>query len=158
MELFDLGSFLIQGINFIIVGFVLRRFFFIPYLQFLDEEAKKRKDLELQLAKSTHILEDAHNQAANIIDQSKVDARIIGTEIVENSRKEGTEILTKAQRDADSARSKWFADVAHERKVMADELRTKVIDIALKLNAKIFGNTTDNHKEFLLAQTKEVSL
>lgn len=106
MELFDLGSFLIQGINFIIVGFVLRRFFFIPYLQFLDEEAKKRKDLELQLAKSTHILEDAHNQAANIIDQSKVDARIIGTEIVENSRKEGTEILTKAQRDADSARSK----------------------------------------------------
>lgn len=41
---------------------------------------------------------------------------------------------------------------------MADELRTKVIDIALKLNAKIFGNTTDNHKEFLLAQTKEVSL
>lgn len=41
---------------------------------------------------------------------------------------------------------------------MADELRTKVIDIALRLNAKIFGTTTDAHKEFLIAQSKEASL
>lgn len=106
MELFDFGSFFIQAINFIIVGYVLRRFFFVPYMKFLDEEEKKRANLELQLAKSTNILEDAHNQAANIVDQSKLDARIIGTEIVENARKEGTEILTKAQHDADTARSK----------------------------------------------------
>ena len=72
--LFDLSSFVIQAINFAIVAFVLRKFFFVPYMQFLDEEAKKRKHLEAEIAKSAHILTDAHNQATNIIDQSKVDA------------------------------------------------------------------------------------
>jgi hypothetical protein len=48
--------------------------------------------------------------------------------------------------------------VDHERKQMADELRTKVIDIALKLNAKIFGENTKDHTDFLKAQTKDITL
>lgn len=156
--LFDFGSFIIQAINFMIVAYVLRRFFFVPYLKFLDGETKKRKELEEQLAKSSHVLEDAHNQAANLVDQAKFDARITATEILENARKESSEILTKAHSDADIARSKGFADVVHERKVMADDLRTKVLDIALKLNAKIFGANAQDHREFLTAQTKDITL
>ncbi len=140
------------------MAIVLRRFFFIPYLKFLDGETKKRKQLEEQLAKSSHVLEDAHNQATNLVDQAKVDARITATEILENARKEGSEILTKAHSDADIARSKGFADVVHERKVMADELRSKILDIALKMNAKIFGTNSKNHQEFLTAHTADISL
>ena len=156
--LFDFGSFIIQAINFVIVAFVLRRFFFVPYLKFLDREIKKRKELEEQLTKSAHVLEDAHNQAANLIDQAKLDARITATEILENARKEGSEILIKAHSDADLARSKGFADVVHERKVMADELKSKVLDIALKLNAKIFGANAQDHREFLITQTQNITL
>ena len=119
---------------------------------------KKRKELEAEIAKSAHVLEDAHNQAANIVDQAKVDARITATEIIENSRKEGAEILKKANTDADIARSKGFTDIAHERKTMADELRTKVLDIALKLNTKIFGENSEEHADFLATQTKNISL
>ena len=156
--LFDFGSFIIQAINFVIVAFVLRRFFFVPYLKFLDRETKKRKELEEQLTKSAHVLEDAHNQAANLIDQAKLDARITATEILENARKEGSEILIKAHSDADLARSKGFADVVHERKAMADELKSKVLDIALKLNAKIFGANAQDHREFLTTQTQNITL
>lgn len=157
-EILDLGSLIIQGVNFLIVAYVLRRFFFVPYMKFLDEETKKRKELEEQIAKSSHILEEAHNQAANIVDQAKVNARITASEIVENARKEGEEIVAKANSDADVARSKGFADVAYERKMMAEELRTKIIDIALRLNAKIFGENTKDHAEFLRTQTKDISL
>ena len=104
--LFDLSSFVIQVINFAIVAFVLRKFFFVPYMQFLDEEAKKRKALEAEIAKSAHILTDAHNQASNIIDQSKVDAKLIASEIAENARKESVELIKKAHQDADAARTK----------------------------------------------------
>lgn len=104
--LIDWSSLIIQTINFAIVAFVLSRFFFKPYMKFLDEEAAKRKDLEDKLAKQTHILEEAHNQATNIIDQAKVDARIVASEIVENSRKEGAEILARANKDAELTRSK----------------------------------------------------
>jgi F0F1-type ATP synthase membrane subunit b/b' len=72
----------------LIVAFVLRKFFFVPYIAFLDKEAMERKELEEKLTKSTHILADAHLQATNIIDQARVDARMIALEITENARKE----------------------------------------------------------------------
>ena len=150
--LIDWGSFLIQIINFAIVAYVLRRFFFVPYLQFLDEEALKRKDLEEKLAKQSHILEEAHNQAANLVDQAKVDARMVASEIIDNARKEGKELAEKATKDAELTRSKGFADIAGERISMENEMKKRVIDVALALNAKVFGESKA-HREFLEPQS-----
>ena len=155
--LFDLSSFIIQAINFVIVAFVLRKFFFVPYMQFLDEEAKKRKTLEAEIAKSANILTDARNQAANIIDQSKVDAKLIAAEIAENARKEAAEIVKKAHMDADAARAKGFDDIALERKMIIEELRSKVIDVALKMNEKLFSKNEAN-VEFLNVQAKTIEI
>ncbi|MBC7503445.1 ATP synthase F0 subunit B [Candidatus Gracilibacteria bacterium] len=155
--LFDLSSFIIQAINFIIVAFVLRKFFFIPYMHYLDEEAKKRKTLETELAKSANILTDAHNQAANIIDQSKVNAKLIASEIAENARKESVELIKKAHADADAARAKGFDDIEFERKALVEELRSKVIDVALKMNEKLFTKNEAN-VEFLKTQAKTIEL
>lgn len=155
--LFDLSSFIIQAINFVIVAFVLRKFFFVPYMQFLDEEAKKRKTLEAEIAKSANILTDARNQAANIIDQSKVDAKLIAAEIAENARKEAAEIVKKAHMDADAARAKGFDDIALERKMIIEELRSKVIDVALKMNEKLFSKNEAN-VEFLKVQAKTIEI
>ncbi len=155
--LFDLSSFIIQAINFAVVAFVLRRFFFVPYMSYLDEEAKKRKHLEAEIAKSAHILTDAHNQATNIIDQAKVDAKLIASEIAENARKESVELIKKAHQDADAARAKWFDDIALERKMIVEELRSKVIDVALKMNEKLFEKNESN-VEFLKVQAKEIVL
>ena len=155
--LFDLSSFIIQAINFIVVAFVLRKFFFVPYMAYLDEEAKKRRTLEAEIAKSANILTDAHNQATNIVDQSKVDAKLIASEIAENARKESVELIKKAHADADAARSKGFDDIALERKMIVEELRSKVIDVALKMNEKLFAKNESN-VEFLKAQAKEMVL
>ena len=155
--LFDLSSFIIQAINFIVVAFVLRKFFFVPYMAYLDEEAKKRRTLEAEIAKSAHILTDAHNQATNIIDQSKVDAKLIASEIAENARKESVKLIKKAHADADAARSKGFDDIALERKMIVEELRSKVIDVALKMNEKLFAKNEAN-VEFLKTQAKTIEL
>ncbi len=155
--LFDLSSFIIQAINFIVVAFVLRKFFFVPYMAYLDEEAKKRRTLEAELAKSVNILTDAHNQAANIVDQSKVDAKLIASEIAENARKESVELIKRAHADADAARSKGFDDIALERKMIVEELRSKVIDVALKMNEKLFAKNESN-VEFLKTQAKTIEL
>ena len=155
--LFDLSSFIIQAINFIVVAFVLRKFFFVPYMAYLDEEAKKRRTLEAELAKSVNILTDAHNQAANIVDQSKVDAKLIASEIAENARKESVELIKRAHADADAARSKGFDDIALERKMIVEELRSKVIDVALKMNEKLFAKNESN-VEFLKVQAKTIEL
>ncbi len=106
MELIDISSLFIQSVNLAIIIFVLWKFLFSPYLRFLDEEAKKRTKLEEQIQKQAYILEDAHNQATNIVDQAKLDAKIIASEITENARKESAEIIAHAHADADAARTK----------------------------------------------------
>lgn len=138
MSLIDIPSLAIQSVNLAVIIFVLWKFFFSPYLRYLDEEAKKREKLESELQKSANIVKDAHDQADNILDQSRVDAKMIATEITENARKEATEIIAKAHADADAARSKGFADIAHEKKVILEELKGRVVDVALKMNEKLF--------------------
>jgi F-type H+-transporting ATPase subunit b len=155
MELIDISSLFIQSVNLAIIIFVLWKFLFSPYLRFLDEEAKKRVMLDEQLQKSEHILSDAHNQATNIIDEAKLSAKIVASEITENARKEGAEIVARAHADADAARTKGFADVAHERKMIALELKGKVIDIALKMNEKLFGKNESN-VEFIKNNAKNI--
>ena len=153
MELIDLSSLIIQGINFAIIAFVLRRFFFIPYLKYIDEESQKRKELEEQHAKSTFIVDEAHNQAENIITQSKVNAKMVALEIVDLARNDAKNITKKAQQDADMARSKGFSDIALERKQLEEEMQKKVLDVALSLNKKIFGTEKAAHEQFLKEQT-----
>jgi F-type H+-transporting ATPase subunit b len=86
--LFDLSSFIIQAINFAIVFIVLRSFIFKPYMKYLEEETAKRAELEKKLADSSAILADAKEESEKIIDKAKVEAKMMGAEIVENARKE----------------------------------------------------------------------
>lgn len=155
MELLDVQALMIQSVNLAIIIFVLWKFFFAPYLRKLDEEAAARNALAEEQKKSGHIVEAAKDQASNIIDQSKVDAKIVANEIIENARKEAQEITHHAQADADAARTKGFADVAHERKMLEQELSARVIDVALKMNQKLFGKNESN-VEFLKNNAKNI--
>lgn len=155
MQLVDTSSLIIQSINLAIILFVLWRFLFAPYLKQLDEEAKKRLELEQKLAKSTHIVDDAHKQAENIIDQAKVDAKLIASEITDHARTEASEITARATRDAEMARSKGFEDIAHERKALQEELKAKVVDVALKMNEKLFSKNESN-VDFLKNNAKNI--
>jgi F-type H+-transporting ATPase subunit b len=146
--LFDLSSFIIQAINFAIVFLVLRSFIFKPYMKYLEEEAQKREELDSKLKQSESLLATAKSDAEKLFDQSKIDAKMVASEIVENARREASEIATQATIDADAARSKGFAQVEYERKTMTAELKWKVLDIALKLNAKLFDKN-DANVEFL---------
>lgn len=154
-QLINLQTLLIQSVNIAIVIFVLARFVFRPYMKYLDEEAKKRKLYEEQISKSENILNDAHHQAQNVIDQARLDAKLMANEIKELARKEADEIVVRAQKDADTIRTKSFVELDVERKNMESEMKKRVLDVALKLNAKFFGKS-DAHETFLKESAKEV--
>lgn len=86
--LIDYGSLIIQAINFAIVAFVLRKFFFVPYLKYLDEEVEKHITLEKKLADSESIVHAAQSEALDIVEKAKVDAKMIASEIVDNAHRE----------------------------------------------------------------------
>ena len=133
-DLIHVPTLVIQAINLGIIIFVLWKFFFKPYLAFLDVEAQKRVKL----------------------DDARIDAKTMANEIVENARKEAETIRTEAATEAELARKKGFADVEHERKVLADTMKQKVIDVALKMNEKLFGKNEAN-EQFLKNSHKDIN-
>ena len=149
MEIFDLNALIIQSINLIIIVWVLHRFLFKPYLAFLDEEDAKRTQLEKDHAASVHIIDDAKLEARKILEASNKDAKNAAATILENARKSAEEMALEAQREAEHARQKGFADIEHERKALKEEMQQRVIDVALKMNEKLFGEKNDANVEFL---------
>lgn len=124
-------------------------------MKYLEEETAKRSELEKKLAESDALLAEAKEESEKIVDKARVDAKMMGAEIVENSRKEWVEITARAHADADAARAKGFAQVEQERKAMTEELKGRVLDVALKLNEKLFGKN-DANVEFLKKNAQSV--
>lgn len=154
--LIDPSSLAIQTVNIAIIVFVLWKFFFKPYLSFLDEEAQKREKLELDIASSKHIVEGAQAEASKILDEARIDARNMANDIMENARKDADSIRAEAAKDAELARKQGFADVEFERKSLAEEMRQKVLQVAIKMNEKIFGKNEAN-EEFLKNSHKDIT-
>lgn len=155
-QLIDPASLAIQTVNLAIIVFVLWKFFFKPYLAYLDEESAKRAQLEADVANSAHIVQNANAEAAKILDESRIDARNVANEIVENARKDADTLRADAAREAEDARKKGFADVEHERRALREEMKEKVISVALKMNEKLFGKNESN-EQFLKNSHKDIN-
>ena len=124
-------------------------------MAYLEAETQKRADLEKQLADANMILSQAKTESEEILAHAKKEAKTLGWEIVENAKKEASDVLAQANADAESARNKGFTQVELERKNMTEELKWKVLDIALKLNAKLFQKN-EAHVEFLKKNATEI--
>lgn len=157
MDLINPSSLIIQTINISIVIFVLWKYFFKPYLAYLDIEAQKRRELEENSRESEHIISQARIDANKIIDEARIDARSQATEIIDIARKESDSLRTQAAQEAEIARKKWFADLELERKKLTEELKSKVLGVALKMNEKLFSNS-DAQKDFLKKSHNDINL
>ena len=74
-NLINTDTLIIQTINLAIVIFVLWKFFFKPYLAYLDAEALKRAKLEKDALASAHIIDSAKTEAEKIRDEARIDAK-----------------------------------------------------------------------------------
>lgn len=147
---------IIQTINISIVIFVLWKFFFKPYLAFLDVEASQRTQLEKDIKNSAHIVENAQMEAKKILDDSRLDAKNMANDILDNARNEADAIMQQANTDAELARKQGFADIEHERKNLREEMKQKVLSVALKMNEKLFGKN-DANEQFLKNTHKDIN-
>lgn len=157
MELVNLGSLFIQAINLSIVVFVMYYFLFKPYLRFIDSEIAKREVFEESLRTSTHIISDARHEASGIIDEAKNEARSIVAESENIAKREYDQIIAEAHRGAEQVKAKGLQDIENERRTLYDEMRDKVLTIALRANEKFFGQKNAN-ASFIEQAVKENTL
>lgn len=138
---------LAQIVNFIVILFLLKKFFFGPIVKVLEdrkkriEESLKNADLiEEKLAKteqnSQKILEEAITNAQNIISDSKKEADRIYEKTATDARKLTEETIAKASVQIEKQRQEMQKQLEKETLTMVSLVVKKVIGRNLKENER----------------------
>lgn len=130
-----------QIVNFLIILFVLKRFFYKPIVKMLDDR-RKRIEESLQNAdlieeklqkteeKTAEILEKARVQAQEIISEAKTAAQTIYDDATKESREAGEQILSLAK-----------LEMAKEKENMKQELEKETMTLVAHVVQKVLGKT-----------------
>lgn len=130
-----------QIVNFLIILFVLKRFFYKPIVKMLDDR-RKRIEESLQNAdlieeklqkteeKTAEILDKSRSQAQDIISQAKIEAQRIFDEATKESREAGEQILSLAR-----------LEIAKEKETMKQELEKETMALITDVVQKVLGKT-----------------
>jgi F-type H+-transporting ATPase subunit b len=133
-------------INFIILFFILRHFLFTPVNKAIDkrqndivdkinktdEDMKKAEALKIENEK---ILNGAKDEGKNIVENFKIKADKLSSDIVKDARTESDSIITRAKVEAERQKEK-----------SADEMKNQIVDLAVLLSSKALGETINEEQ------------
>jgi len=138
---------LAQIINFLILLFVLYKFAYGPVLKMLDERTKKiekgmkdaeasGKKLEEIAAREKGILDEARNQAKEIVKRSEDTAVKQAEEIVIVAKDQTLRMVETAQKQIEQEKNKILA-----------EAKAEIANLVMAATEKIIGEKLDGEKD-----------
>ena len=145
---------LAQIVNFLIILFVLKKFFYKPIVKMLEdrrkriEESLKNADaieekLKATEEKSALILDTTRKNAEDILAEAKAEAQRIIDVAGEEARLTAEETLKKA-----------MEQIASEREKMQKDLEAQTLDLVVATVKKVLGrNLKDTEKKSLTAKS-----
>lgn len=141
-------TFVIQLIILLVILWVLNKFVFKPYLAYLDEWEIKQKKLEDDYKNIDKLIKDAEEEKESILSE----ARNKADEVLKNSeavaKQKRLSILDNAEKEAKSILEAWKSNVEKERSTMLNNVKSKLVDLIVSFNKKIFTKETVN-KDFI---------
>lgn len=154
MENLSLSVIVAQIINFWILFFIFKYFLWDKIISAIEERRRKLASLE----KSDNLVKEKLAEAEAEAKKIKEEARKNALELQQKNDeliKKNTEIkLSEAEKKAESIVEAATREIEKERWSMLQEMKSKVLDLSLKINWKVFWDSSKN-KEFV---EKEVSL
>lgn len=138
LKFVDTSTFAVQFILLLVILWVLNKFLFKPYLAYLDEFEDKHKKLEKDYNHIDDLIKDAQGEKDEILlnAKNKWKSLISEAEILAKQKRET--IISDAETDAKNVMKSSKEEIEKEKLVMLNSIKSKVIDLALKLNTKLF--------------------
>lgn len=137
-QFFTLETLVIQTIILLLILWVLNRFVFQPYLQYLDKESEKRKKLESDYNNIEKLNNEAEAKKEALLLQARQDAEQMRKDAADLAKKEAQIIKDQATQEASSMKNSALAEITKEKETMLNDVKAKSIDLILKFNAKLF--------------------
>lgn len=133
-------------INFGILLLILRHFLFnkvndainsrqneiINKINKTEDDMKKAETLRIE---NENNLKQAREQGKNIVEEYKVKAEKVSSDVLQEAREEAETIITRAKTEAE-----------REKEKAADEIKTQVVDLAVLLSSKALEQSIDEEQ------------
>ncbi len=138
MENIHIGIILAQVFNFLIIFLIFKRFVADRLQKTILERKELIKRLEKVEEEEKRILLEAQAAKDKLLADAKMDVEffIKNAETIANNRVK--EIMDKANKDVTILINSWKREVEKEGLTMFDALKSKVLDISIKINEKAF--------------------
>lgn len=116
---------------------------------YLDKEIIARRELESFHRDMQAMRDNVALESSNLLEQARHDAKQIRSqsELLANQEREA--ILAIAQVEADRIKEQALQDSLRSQAAMEQEMKSKILQVALALNQKLFGSTSDAHKDII---------
>lgn len=143
-QFFTLETLIIQTIILVVIIWVLNKFLFKPYLAYLDELEQKQKKLEEDYINIDKLIKEAEEEKKWILNEARNKWNTIISDAKYLAWRDRSSILERAEKEAENIlnESKW--EIEKERLSMLSSIKSKVIELSLKLNSKLFNKEVVN--------------
>jgi len=132
-------TFVVQFIILLIVLWVLNKFLFKPYLAYLDKWEENQKKLEEDYKNIDKLIKEAEEKKEAILAEARAKAEMIINEAEELAKQKKSEIIEKAEKEAKSIIEAGRNEIEKEKLSMLNWVKSKLTDLILKFNKKLFG-------------------
>ena len=128
-----------QGLTFLVLVYLLRRFAYQPVLKMLDERANRIREGMAQAEQIRRELNEAQQSAQNIIGEARKEAEQLRTQ----NQQQGQRMIAAAQAEAREQREKMITEartqIQAETERAKTELRQEVGRLAIMAATRVVG-------------------
>lgn len=155
LKFITVETFVIQFIILLIVLWVLNKFLFKPYLAYLDKWEDRQKKLEDDYNNIDKLISEANNKKEDILVDARIKAETLIGDAENLAKSKRDTILAKAEEEAKATVASWINEIEKEKLSMLNGVKSKLTDIILKFNKKLFSEEKVN-KDFVEKQLANI--
>ncbi len=134
-------------INFFILFLILKKYFFKPIVETINERQKQAKESVDNVQKAKTELQMAESKAQDIVDKAKVEANSISAAGHEKGKEIAEEMKTKARDEIEKLISQAKRNMEIDRKTLEAELRSQTASLVVSATEKVIGEKLDSKKD-----------
>jgi len=149
---FELGTFFVQILAFLILLYLMRRYVFGPAMRVME---RRQQYIEDQVATAERTRQEAEallQEQKNLLAQARSEAQEIIERAKQHSEREAEAILKEARERAERMVEEARAEILREKEQALAELKQQVGALSVMLAAKIIEKELDEREQLALIE------
>lgn len=145
-------------VNFLILFWILKRYFFKPIVATIDERQAKAKESMDNFQRAKTELQLAEKRAQDIVDEAKVESNKIISKSHDDGKELGQNLRLRAKEEIEKVIDQAKQNIEVDRKKMREELKKETAGLVVSAVEKVIDTKLDKKSDEKIVKEAIVQL